>query len=525
MRNIGILTLAASLIDGRCRAAEDGADCPLPAPRLRGLCRRHYPAVKARGLLDQIGLPRAPRKYDIRLKPPEQLQPGICRVVVNGEPCAVPADRRGLCDRHYAAIWQRPDLRLDDFAAAPIWAGDFRLRRPVVPGCCRVVERDVVCNDPPHARGLCKNHYAWLRAHDLDLFERLAERDRSATVYTLRIRLRPDRCRVAEDGKPCGEKAYSRGLCTHHYSVLFAKRELFDQFALPPKAKAAAVFQCKPAAEPGTCHILENGAGCTAPVEHRGLCMRHYRILRSRRDYHLADFLLPVPEPVYTLKPLAQRHAALCRVMADGQPCQETPFGRGLCRRHLWALQKLGRLDELGAPPRARGGPGGPVAHAYLDKNVLFDWCDALAFGGSGQQASCDLIERVREGRLVATISASAVTSTYNHVRHRAGRPVGEGGQQLAEDAAEALARGTVSRMLEGTWRILSLTPHQLRTVLATAPATQSFEDALEWAAYQEARRSHHGPRWFVTRDRDFPESVPPWTLEQHLTEAPPLRA
>src|SRR5260370_6848508 len=118
---------------------------------------------------------------------------------------------------------------------------------------------------------------------------------------------------------------------------------------------------------------------------------------------------------------------------------------------------------------------------------------------------------------MVATISASAVTSAYNHVRHRAGRPVHEGGEGIEEGAAEKMARNTVSRMLEGTWRILSPTPHSLRTVLATAPASQSYEDALEWAAYQEARRGHHGPRWFVTRDGDFPVGMKPWTVEDPL--------
>src|SRR6266496_6172845 len=254
MGKVGLLTLAAILTNGRCRAAEDGAACPAQA-HLRGLCRRHYPVAKNRGLLDQVGLPPVRLKHDIQLKSPEQLQPGICRVVVNGEPCVVPADRRGLCDRHYAAIWQRPDLRLDDYAVAPIAVGDFRLRPRLVPGCCRVVERGVACNESAPARGLCKRHYAWLRDHDLDLFERLAERDRSAALYTLRVRLRPGRCRVAENGHPCGEKDYCRGLCVRHYAVLFDKRALFDQIALPAKAKVAAVFERKPSPEPGNCHV------------------------------------------------------------------------------------------------------------------------------------------------------------------------------------------------------------------------------------------------------------------------------
>ena len=515
--HIGLLTRAPKLIRGRCRAAEDGAPCSAEI-FMRGLCMRHYQAVKSRGLLEKIGLP-VKRKYEIRLKAADQLQAGICRVVVNGEPCVVPAQRRGLCDRHYAAIWQRPDLRLDDFAAHSVDSGDFRLRRKLVPNCCRVVERDVACNELPHARGLCKRHYRWLREHDLELFERLAERDRSTVVYILRLRLKPGRCRVCEDGKPCGEVAYSRGLCSHHYVVLFDRRELFDQIAEPSKARVAAVFDRRPTPEPGTCHILENGIACTAPSEYRGLCQRHYRILRQRMRSRLGDFLLPEREPAYTLKGPAQLNSAICRVVEDEEPCQESAYGRGLCRHHYYALQKLGRINELGAPAHALGGYKRRVPHSYLDKNVLFDWCDAEAFGATGQKASCELVERVQAGRMVATISASAITSSYNHVRYRAGRPVAEGGRQLAEDAAESLARQTIRRMLQGAWRILSLAPHDQRTVLATAPETRSYEDALEWAAYQEARRGHHGPRWFVTRDGDFPEGVTPWTLQAHLRQ------
>jgi hypothetical protein len=467
--------------------------------------------------VDQLGVPPIALKHDIRLKAADQLQPDVCRVVVNGLPCPLPAQRRGLCARHYVSIWQRPDLRVDDFAAAPVSAGDFRVRKHPVPGVCRIVERGTPCEEPPHGRGLCKRHYSWLRENDPAAFERLAERDRQAIHYTLRLRLRPDRCRVAEDGKPCGEKAYCRGLCAHHYAVLFDNRPLFDQVALPARKQTAAVFEAKGQCQPGTCHLLENGVACTAPAEHRGLCLRHYRRLRSHRSLRLADFLLPERQPLFTLKPVGQRDAGLCRVLVDGEPCQDSAFGRGLCSRHLRVIQKLGRVEELGAPARAPGGHQSRIAHAYLDKNILFDWCDAEAFQVFGQQASCLLVERVRTGRMVATISGSAVLSAYNHLRYRAARPVAEGGQGLEEEAAERLSRETVQRLLEGSWRILALAPHELRFVLRSAAVSLSFEDALEWAAYQEARRALHGPRWFVTRDGDFPEGIRPWALEEHL--------
>src|SRR5947208_11487810 len=52
----------------------------------------NYSAALQQGAIDRLrAAALASRKYDIRLKPPEQLQAGICRVVVNGQPCPVPA--------------------------------------------------------------------------------------------------------------------------------------------------------------------------------------------------------------------------------------------------------------------------------------------------------------------------------------------------------------------------------------------------------------------------------------------------
>ena len=73
--HIGLLTRAPKLIRGRCRAAEDGAPCSAEI-FMRGLCMRHYQAVKSRGLLEKIGLP-VKRKYEIRLKAADQLQAGM----------------------------------------------------------------------------------------------------------------------------------------------------------------------------------------------------------------------------------------------------------------------------------------------------------------------------------------------------------------------------------------------------------------------------------------------------------------
>jgi hypothetical protein len=56
MGRVGLLTLVPAPSQERCRAAEDGAPC-CSEPFMRGLCSRHYQAVKSRGLLEQIGLP------------------------------------------------------------------------------------------------------------------------------------------------------------------------------------------------------------------------------------------------------------------------------------------------------------------------------------------------------------------------------------------------------------------------------------------------------------------------------------
>jgi len=473
---------------------------------------RHFQAVKKRGLLPTLGLPSKSRKYDIRLKPKDQLQARVCRVIVDGVPCIIPSDRRGLCDRHYAAIWQRKDLRLDDFGTPLVTSSDVRSRRFPRKGICRLVVADQECDAVVEARGLCSRHYDWLRSRDMGLFERLAEPTPTQIVYTLRIRQRPGRCRVAENGTGCGEAA-------NHYNVISGRPDAFAVIAAPTKAKKSPQYAIDPESPANICHLRVDGLACTAPIEYRGLCMRHYKKLRSNAQVRLLDFLTVETEPNMLLKPTQQLNAIVCRLIVDGQPCQESSFTRGLCRIHYRTAQRYQKLDALGSSPRAPVSSAVRTLHVYLDKNILFDWCDAHAFATTGQKASCELVERVQCNEVMATISASAVTSSYNHIRHRAARPLDEAGRALPEDQAEALARATVARMLDGAWRIQVVEAHELRTVLGTA-SEHSYEDALEWAAYQKARSQQHGPRCFVTRDADFSEGVPPWSVvQQALTQ------
>jgi len=517
---MGIITRQETPVAGRCLIAEDGAPCQHTAWR-RGICQRHYGYVQSHHLLDRWALPAPPRKHVFLLKPDADQHPETCRIIGNGEPCPVPAARRGLCDRHYTAIWQRPDLSLDDFAL-PLLAqrrSTLSLRSPTIAGRCRVTESGVPCEADPLTRGLCKAHYSWLRGNAPEQFERLAAPIDRPAVLTLRPRLRPGRCRVAEDGVGCGERAQTRGLCERHYRALNSDPDRFAAIAAPSQAKGRRDLHRKPAIEDGVCSVIDSGAPCQAPGIKRGVCAHHDRIIRNTNRLKIGDFQVD-RQAVMLLKPLSMLAHGLCRAIVDGSPCAELPHSRGLCRSHYRLARDLGVVDAIALPPRtAQDRQTQRVPHAYLDKNVLFDWCDARAFGLKGQQASIDIVERVRANQMWATISATAVTSSYNHVRHRAVRACEAGGVEADEAGAEALARRTVGSMLTGPWRILSLDADRLRHTLAAPMNGHSYEDALEWAGYLEARRSGSPPTWFVTRDTDFPEGVRPWTCEEHLQE------
>ena len=515
-RHFGIITVCPAPSDTLCRVCEDGAACASSDRLRRGLCQRHYTwAVKNRRL-ETVGLPGAPRKYVFDLKPVDHREPGRCRLLVNGHACMLTAARRGLCDRHYAAIWQRPDLSIDDFALPLRTNAALTLNRSADRETCRVRENDVDCPSPAATRGLCRSHYSWLREYDPTAFEQLATPIQAAPQFTRRKRIRDGRCRVAENDIGCGAPAAIRGLCTRHYAAVKDDPLQLTALAAPSRAKIKRDLRPNLSAPPGVCTVIAEGVACTLPGERRGLCPAHDRLVRGITRLRIADFQRDTPI-VLTLKPATLLNDGLCRAQHDGVPCPALPFTRGLCRPHYRLATARDQLTELACSagtPRAAGKAAMP--HVYLDKNVLFDWCDAHAFGAEGQQASVQLVDLVRRNTLWATISATAVTSSYNHIRHRARRPYDEGGRALDELAAETLGRTTVAALLIGPWRVLRLDPIQLRQVLIT-PSEHSFEDAMEWAGFEEARASQAAPKWFVTRDRDFSQGLPPWTVLEHV--------
>ena len=86
--------------------ATDGVPCPRPV-RWRGLCATHFQRLQKEHRVAEFALP-SKRKYRFALKPDPD--PALCRLIVNDEPCLMPAQRRGLCGRHYQGLWQRKDL-------------------------------------------------------------------------------------------------------------------------------------------------------------------------------------------------------------------------------------------------------------------------------------------------------------------------------------------------------------------------------------------------------------------------------
>lgn len=523
-RVLRVLTKKKDPPEGLCILVENGIPCPNPR-KSRGLCNKHAQYLYAHNRLDEFALPRQAardRRHTFSVKP--KTEPGVCRVIVNGEPCPAPAKRRGLCDRHYNAIWQRPDLDLNDFGL-PLHARErIQLRKKIVAGVCRVRENSVDCTGKAGVRGLCRRHRRWLRANAPFLLEQIAAPDPKAREYTLRRNPRSGRCRAAVNGRGCSQAAAIRGLCRRHYDVLHGRPDLFERIALPARGTGGRQFEkrAEVSEHPMQCVVVENGTPCSRPPERQGVCGYHRKLIGNHKDYSLNDFYSPKATPLLARKELEETADGLCCAIEDGEHCHEPPSTRGLCRRHHRMAVRQGVLDCVALPSRrsrTRFGAGNDRPHFYLDKNVLFDYADRSEFGTSGQAGSVVLVEQVMQGNARASVSTDAIKSTYNHVRHRLVRSKAEGGRELPEEEAEAAARELIQRTFYrgGAWRVLSLDASTFRSVVSASRADLSVEDALEFQAYQLARAKKAGPTMFVTRDGHFPEGVHPSSLAREL--------
>ena len=508
-----VLTRQRAPAEGLCLLAVNGAACPSPT-RWRGLCATHFQYLQKAGRLEEFGLPsKAGRKHVFTVK--DEPDPDTCRLIANGEPCLRPAARRGLCDRHYASIWQRPDLRLDDFCVPPL-PERVVLRADTSPVTCRANEAGIGCPDRPHARGLCHRHYNLLQGHP-SIFDQVASPKAPVVEYSLRNRPREGYCRIAEHGVGCGEPAEVRGLCRRHFGALRHRLECMDAIALPATPQLKAGYEKAPDAGlgPMTCVVVENGLRCSGAPEKRGICRRHHRILGSHADYSLHDFYLPERAAIMTRKTPEEAADGLCVVLEDGVSCVRPPHVRGLCKGHYRRAKKAGQFDALAHPVRSGVnvfGAGNDRPHVYLDKNVLYDHADHKVFGSGGQDASVWLVESVRAGRVRGSVSIDGVKSVYSHVRYRLQRPPEDGGRGAGDTEADGRARAYLEETFYGggAWRFVHLDPQAFGRVVAALDRHLSLEDALEFQSYQQARSGKAGPTIFVTRDTDFPEGVHP---------------
>lgn len=516
MTQLNIFTRKVNHESDVCSLVVNGYPCAAVVAA-RGICTYHAQQLRANGRYEEFALPPITgqrRRHEIVLKPPAELRDGVCRVAVNGTSCESPAQRRGLCSTHYAGIWQRDDLNLEDFCAQTK-PREFRRRKVVTAGVCRVREGGADCQHSPHARGLCKRHYAWLRENSPHDFNAIAEPDPGQRRWALRRDPKSGRCRAEENSIGCGAIAFTRGLCKHHLNVLRSKPALLEQIALSPKQRRTKAYTKKVSFSPVECIVIDDGTPCREPASRRGLCQRHRKAIWTSKAYALEDFELPEKEFVLRPKSDAESVDGLCRAVVNEALCAHLPNTRGLCRMHYRLAERLGLTEQFSKIGRA---VAASRVQVYLDKNIIIDYLDQVSGLSSANAASLTVMDAIHCGRLVGCISTDAIKSAYNRLRHRLTRRPDEGGIGCTEEEAEAKAQAAIGRLLKSLkhWRIVSLDAVAFLNAFRN-PGGLSLEDALEWMTYQVARAKPAGPIHFITRDADFEEGLHPAALLKEI--------
>lgn len=96
------------------------------------------------------------------------------------------------------------------------------------------------------------------------------------------------------------------------------------------------------------CRVLR----CISKCQGRGLCKKHYRLC----SYHdLLDIYGTAPYRgkrfSYKINKKADPHE--CRMIVDGENCQDKIYIRGFCKKHYNKCHRDGSLKQFALPPYA----------------------------------------------------------------------------------------------------------------------------------------------------------------------------
>lgn len=136
---------------------------------VRGLCPPHYQFLKGRGLLKTIALPKGKKRFkETNFKVKRKIEEGVCRIVEDEISCENGIESRGLCVKHYSKFSHNKSLELYGTMIKSIVV---TLNAKAPSNKCRMIVNRKLCKRPLHGRGLCTQHYNHARRRGkLDYF-------------------------------------------------------------------------------------------------------------------------------------------------------------------------------------------------------------------------------------------------------------------------------------------------------------------------------------------------------------------
>ena len=490
-------------LPGICLLVENGVPCRNSIAS-RGLCGKHRIYLMTHGQLEKYGLPNQIRKRDYRRNPSPLA--GICGVIENGNACTECARRKGLCNRHYQSIWQRPDLKLEDFITKhEVVYSRHGLAKP---GKCIVREQTSdgtfsYCDEAIHARGLCQNHYRKFILNP-DLLNHIANPVPVAPVFRLKRRPESGVCVVIENDTGCTATATrSRRVCEKHFLALRRAGKLEELTA--PFLNKKIVLERKPSADwlPGFCVMSVNDVPCTNIPKRRGLCNPCINLI-GKNGLLFEDFALALKRKkrsALTREPVIVR--GVCVAIENGRECESAAVVRGLCQTHYKLATRMKVLPKI-ALTAAELSTIPEVPHFYLDKNIVIRFANYEMFRKNPDPSSVKLVEAVLQRKVRATVSADCLRAVYSHIGHRLAWSKEEGGKGMDRVEAEALARqyaGNLFHGRKGFWNVLPVTGETFEACTTEGKlANLSLEDALEVHLFAGAKQQF-GATMFVTAD------------------------